>query len=84
MSYEGFASAIKKSFCSAKCQSAARRASGVDNEIRTCQVCDAPFTINKHYRTKSCGGKCGRKLSVISKQKAKQKALENTVKEGLI
>ncbi|RKZ13153.1 hypothetical protein DRQ32_02205, partial [bacterium] len=38
----------KRGFCSPGCQSAARRASGVDNETRQCDICSGTFTCNKY------------------------------------
>ena len=45
----------KRGFCSPACQSAARRASGVDDEQRSCAVCGALFTVNRYSKTRSCG-----------------------------
>lgn len=53
----------KRGFCSANCQSAARRASGVDNETRTCVECGAEFVTNKYSTTATCGRSCGCKVS---------------------
>lgn len=49
----------KRGFCSPACQSAARRASGVDNEERICAVCGETFTPNKYSKTITCGRRCG-------------------------
>jgi endogenous inhibitor of DNA gyrase (YacG/DUF329 family) len=48
----------KRGYCSPKCQSAARRASGVDDETRVCAHCGAEFRVNKYARTKFCGAGC--------------------------
>ena len=48
----------KRGYCSPKCQSAARRASGVDDETRTCAHCGSDFTTNKYASTKFCGLSC--------------------------
>lgn len=50
--------ANKRGYCSPKCQSAARRASGVDDETRTCAHCGSDFTTDKYARTKFCGLSC--------------------------
>lgn len=47
-------------FCSNKCKSAWRRASGVDDEQRTCENCGETFTVNKYSRVRFCGRSCGR------------------------
>lgn len=49
-------------FCSNNCKSAWRRASGVDNEQRTCQVCGNEFTANRYSRSRSCSRACGSSL----------------------
>jgi hypothetical protein len=46
-------------FCSNKCKSAYRRASGVDNEERICPICGKTFTANKYARTRTCSSSCG-------------------------
>lgn len=48
-------------FCSAKCKSAWRRKSGVDNEIRICPVCNKEFTVNKYSKTETCSRSCANK-----------------------
>lgn len=50
----------KRGFCSAACQSAARRASGIDDEHRMCSVCGNGFTVNKYARTKTCSPPCAK------------------------
>lgn len=49
-------------FCSNVCKSAARRASGVDNETRICVVCKKEFTVNRYEDARCCSGKCAWKL----------------------
>lgn len=49
-------------FCSNKCKTAWRRASGVDDEERTCGWCGEAFTVNRYSRTKTCSRSCGGKL----------------------
>lgn len=41
-------------FCSNKCKSAFRRASGVDNEERICEYCGEKYIINKYRKIKYC------------------------------
>lgn len=45
-------------YCSMNCKAQGRRLSGVDNEDRTCPVCDTVFSINKYYKTQCCSKKC--------------------------
>lgn len=45
-------------FCSNACKAAARRASGVDNEIRTCPICGKNFEVNRYETTRHCSRKC--------------------------
>ena len=47
-------------FCSNNCKSAFRRASGVDNEERTCLVCGKSFVVNKYSKILTCSRECGR------------------------
>lgn len=47
-------SKTSNTFCSNKCKSAFRRASGVDNVIRECVQCGEPFTANKYSTAKRC------------------------------
>lgn len=49
-------------FCSNKCKSTYRRASGVDDVTRNCANCGKPFTRNKYYYTKNCSRTCGAAL----------------------
>lgn len=56
--YAVFLSASKRGFCSPACQSAARRASGVDDEARVCLVCGGAFTVNRYAKTKTCSKAC--------------------------
>lgn len=45
-------------FCSNKCKSRWRRASGIDNVERVCEYCGKTFICNKYKPTKYCSGKC--------------------------
>lgn len=56
--YMGFPDMRKKGFCSPSCQGAARRASGVDDEDRSCVVCGSTFRANKYTKTKTCSKGC--------------------------
>lgn len=58
----------KRKFCSDKCshrtpsQLAGRRARAASNrydEQRTCRMCAATFTVNKHKKTQCCSRSCG-------------------------
>ena len=50
-------------FCSAKCKSALRRASGVDNETRQCAECGKDYIANKYTKIRTCSRQCGSKMS---------------------
>lgn len=41
-------------FCSNKCKSAFRRASGVDNVVKICERCGNEYTANKYTKTRFC------------------------------
>jgi len=56
-----FLSKKPERFCSNKCKSAWRRASGLDDVTRKCVVCGADFTINRYTKTKTCSRVCARK-----------------------
>jgi len=45
-------------FCSSNCKAYARKASGVDNEVRTCKQCGSEFTINKYVKAEFCSREC--------------------------
>ncbi|MFK0182069.1 HNH endonuclease signature motif containing protein [Streptomyces xanthochromogenes] len=49
-------------FCSNNCKSKWRKASGVDDEDRTCGSCGATFRINKYARARTCSRICGAQL----------------------
>jgi len=78
--YECFPGAVKRGFCSAKCQSAVRRASGIDNEVRKCAICPGTFIANKYAKTKTCGKDC-RIISRTLKLKAIIDAARNNTEE---
>ncbi|GAG23516.1 unnamed protein product [marine sediment metagenome] len=60
--YMVFQGARKRGFCSAKCQSAARRASGVDDETRECVFCHKEYVVNKYKENKCCSNRCASSL----------------------
>ena len=45
-------------WCSPKCRSAARRASGVDDEDRNCIICGGSFRANRYTRKQTCSRDC--------------------------
>ena len=45
-------------FCSNRCKSAHRRASGIDDETRICAECGASFAVNRYSGTKACSRSC--------------------------
>lgn len=49
-------------FCSNKCKTAWRYASGIDNEQRACAHCGAEFTINRYSPQRCCGRTCSQRL----------------------
>lgn len=51
-----------KRYCSNRCAAAARRASGVDDEDRTCEGCGGAFRVNRYERTRTCSRQCGQRL----------------------
>ena len=55
-SYENVAHRGK--FCSNRCKSKARRASGVDDVGRTCEGCGKTFRVSRYGRTKCCSRRC--------------------------
>lgn len=60
----------KAQYCSNNCKSAARRASGIDNETRSCVVCDTLFVVNRYEGTSCCSKSCAAKLRWTNKRKA--------------
>lgn len=69
--FTGKRSKAKRGFCSAACQSAARRASGVDNEPRTCAHCGGGFVCNKHSKQQACSAACGAKVSGATRSRVR-------------
>ena len=60
----------KRGFCSPACQSAARRASGVDDHERACAICGTLFTCNKYAKTQTCSKPCWKEA--LSRAKTKR------------
>lgn len=48
-------------FCSGRCSSAERRASGVDDEDRVCGFCGSNFRVNRYAKTRFCSRVCGQR-----------------------
>jgi hypothetical protein len=61
-SYETTKASAGDRFCSNKCKSAWRRASGVDNEQRVCAYCGGEFTVNRYNPKRCCGRTCAQRL----------------------
>jgi len=57
----------KSKYCSKKCQSKARRDSGIDNEVRNCVICNKEFKTNKYGDIQTCCRKCGGILISINR-----------------
>lgn len=45
--------------CSGKCRAAKRRDSGLDNELRACTECFAPFSCSRFSKQTCCSRSCG-------------------------
>lgn len=57
-----FSSSVPDSrFCSNKCKSAWRRASGVDNITLRCEYCGREFVANKYRKSRFCSKSCANK-----------------------
>jgi len=52
----------RERFCSNRCKTAWRYASGVDDEQRTCPQCGTEFTTNRYSRKECCGRTCAQRL----------------------
>ncbi len=50
-------------FCSNKCKSAWRRATGLDDEVKQCEFCGTVFIANKYSKQKCCSKACSNRLS---------------------
>lgn len=57
-----FSPMTEAEICSNRCHAAKRRASGVDDEERSCVWCGAAFTVNRYKDTSTCSRSCGGKL----------------------
>lgn len=59
-------------FCSNACRAAYRRKSGVDNELRICEICGKHFLVSKYSKTRFCSKECaGVHRSQINEEKRK-------------
>ena len=55
-------------YCTPNCRTKARKASGVDDETRECEVCNDNFTVNKYSKKRTCSRKCAGKLQSNTKK----------------
>lgn len=62
-SFEAINRGSAKRFCSGACSTAARVASGVDDETRNCPVCGKGFRANKYRLVKYCSDECRAKTA---------------------
>ena len=62
VAYEYTSQHGQERFCSNNCKSAWRRASGVDDETRTCAHCGLEFTCNRYARKRCCNRTCAQRL----------------------
>lgn len=67
---EDFQSLQPGRFCSNKCKTARRLATGTDNETRACAWCGSPFTVNKYTPIKCCSRSCGTSLMHANRRAA--------------
>ena len=58
-------------FCSNRCKSAWRRASGIDDEERECIICGKKYTVNKYSKTKTCSKSCASKYAYRNRKDKK-------------
>lgn len=54
--YRAFQKEVR--YCTNRCKSAARRASGIDDVDRICERCGNPFRVNRYARTRYCSRSC--------------------------
>lgn len=54
-------------YCSNECRSYARYHRGDDNVKRKCPICSKTFMVNRYFKTKTCGRKCG---AILRKRRA--------------
>lgn len=59
-------------FCSNKCKTAWRKASGVDDVTRICPVCDKKFQANKYNGKPTCSKQCSKTLAKLRKEFKRQ------------
>lgn len=66
-------------YCDNKCEQAARRARGDDLVDRQCVICSKTFSINRYYKTVTCGYACGGKYRTrFAKGKRHSRKLTST------
>jgi len=58
--HKEFKSRVEAKFCSDKCVTAKRKASGIDDVVRNCDHCGAEFKVNKYTKTRFCARLCSR------------------------
>lgn len=58
-------------FCSNRCKTAWRRASGIDDEERECIICGKKYTVNKYSKTKTCSKSCASKYAYRNRKDKK-------------
>ena len=56
--FDSYTNRDSDKFCSNNCKSAWRRASGVDNETRTCIICGKSYRANKYSKSATCSRGC--------------------------
>jgi len=49
-------------FCSNKCKSAYRRATGVDDETRQCEACGDDYRVNRYRKQRTCSRSCANRI----------------------
>ena len=57
-------------FCSNKCSSAWRRASGLDDVDRNCAACGESFRVNKYSKQRCCSRVCSQQLRSTTRKAA--------------
>lgn len=61
-------------FCSNACKSAYRRALGVDDVTKTCEVCGGSYSVTKYKITRTCGHACANRLRARERREAARSA----------
>lgn len=63
----------EKKYCCNSCKAKARAQSGVDNELRRCEICGKQFEINRYSKKRCCSGECRALLRKNTIHKARGK-----------